>query len=188
MSHEDRRKWDAKYADANFPAREPSQVLVGLADLLPRAGRALEIAGGGGRNSIWLAQRGLDVTLADISPVGLAIARERAAEAGVNVTTLETDLELAPLPPGPWDLIVSVCYLQRSIFERYPAALAPGGLLVVIQPTKRNLERHEKPPADFLLSEGELPSLAAGLEIVRHEEGWLADERHDALLVARLLF
>ena len=138
-----------------------------------REGRC-EIAGGGGRNSIWLAQRGLEVTLTDISPVGLAIARSRAEAAKVKLTTVEADLELGPIPPGPWDLIVSVCYLWRPIFERYPAALAPGGMLVVIQPTKRNLERHDKPPADFLLDDGELPTLVRGLEIVRQEEGWLS--------------
>jgi hypothetical protein len=185
MSDFDRQKWNAKYADASFAPREPSAGLVALASFLPRCGRALEVAGGAGRHSIWLASRGLDVTIADISAVGLAQARERAAEAGVMIRTLETDLQEAPFPAGPWDLIVSVCYLWRPIYAAYPATLASGGILVVIQPTKKNLERHDKPPADFLLEEGELPRLVQGLEIVHYEEGWLADDRHDAVLVAR---
>jgi SAM-dependent methyltransferase len=143
------------------------------------------VAGGAGRQSIWLAQRGLEVTLADVSSNGLAVARARAQEANVPLATLQTDLQDAPFPPGPWDLIVSVCYLWRPLFAVYPQVLAPGGMLVVIQPTQRNLERHDRPPADFLLGDGELPRLARGLEIVRYEEGWLADGRHDALLVAR---
>ena len=185
MSDFDRQKWNAKYADASFAPREPSAGLVALDRFLPRRGRALEVAGGAGRHSIWLARRGLDVTIADISTVGLAQARQRAAEAGVTLRTLETDLQESPFPPSPWDLIVSVCFLWRPIYAAYPAALAPGGVLVVIQPTKKNLERHDKPPADFLLEEGELPRLVQGLEIVHYEEGWLADERHDAVLVAR---
>jgi hypothetical protein len=185
MSDFDRQKWNAKYSDAEFAPREPSAGLVALESFLPRRGRALEVAGGAGRHSIWMAGRGLDVTIADISAVGLAQARERAAEAGVAIRTLETDLQDAPFPPGPWDLIVSVCYLWRPIYAVYPAALAPGGVLVVIQPTKKNLQRHDKPPFDFLLDEGELPRLVKGLEIVHYEEGWLADDRHDAVLVAR---
>jgi len=185
MPEYDRDKWNAKYADADFAPREPSAVLVGLDRLLPRRGRALDVAGGGGRHGIWLARRGLDVTVADISAIGLAQVRERAAAAGVTVDTLETDLQDAPFPPGPWDLIVSVCYLWRPIFAAYPAALAPSGVLVVIQPTKKNLERHDKPPFDFLLDEGELPRLVPGLEVLHYEEGWLTDDQHDAVLVAR---
>jgi SAM-dependent methyltransferase len=204
----DRNKWNAKYAAGEMASREPSAVLVGLDRLLPRTGRAIDVAGGAGRHGIWLASRGLDVTIADISPVGLAIARERAAEAGLpvrqgghlaprdglvsrsetatmGIETVEIDIQERPFPAGPWDLIVSVCYLWRPIFAAYPEALAPGGTLAVIQPTKRNLERHEKPPFDFLLDDGELPSLVRGLEIVHYEEGWLADDRHDACLVAR---
>lgn len=184
MSDFDREKWNAKYQAEEAP-REPSHGLVALDRYLPRTGKALDIACGAARHGIWLAQRGLDVTVADISAVALQLAQQRAAERGVTITPLEIDLEQEPFPAGPWDLIVSVCYLQRSIHALYPAALAPGGTLVVIQPTKRNLERHAKPPADFLLDEGELRRLVGGLEVVHFQEGWSADDRHDAVIVAR---
>jgi hypothetical protein len=187
MSDFDRHKWNAKYAAGFATEREPSRVLVGLAQYLPKQGRALEIAGGAARNGIWLARRGLEVTVADISAIGLAVARERAAEGGVTLTTLETDLQEQPLPAGPWDLILSVCYLWRPLFAQYPAALASGGLLVVIQPTKTNLTRHDKPPVDFLLDDGELPRLVTRLTVVHYAEGWLADGRHDAVVVAKQL-
>ncbi|MCU0880341.1 MAG: class I SAM-dependent methyltransferase [Pirellulaceae bacterium] len=186
MSQFDREKWNAKYRDPEFGSREPSAVLVGLAGYLPARGRALDLAGGAGRHGIWLAGRGLDVTIADISPVGLARARERAAERGVAIETLETDLEDGPFPAGPWDLVVSVCFLGTRQLPAIAAALAPGGTLIVIQPTKTNLERHDKPPEAFLLNDGELPGLVEGLlSIVHYEEGWQADGRHDAVLVAR---
>ena len=185
MSQADRDKWNAKYADAEFAPRQPSAGLVGLAKYLPHKGRAIDVAGGGGRHGIWLAGRGLDVTIADISTAGLTIARRRAEEAGVRVALLETDLEAQPFPAGPWDLVVSICYLCRHLFPVFPRVLAPGGVLVVIQPTKRNLERSYKPPSDFLFNDGELPTLVRDLAIVHYEEGWLADDRHDAVLVAR---
>jgi tellurite methyltransferase len=185
MSDSDREKWNRKYAVGDPVPREPSAVLLGLDRYFPRAGRALDVAGGSGRHGIWLAGRGLNVTIADVSAVGLAVARERAAAADVRLTTLEADLEAGEFPPGPWDLIVSVCYLWRPIYAVYPRVLAPGGILAVVQPTVRNLERHDKPPAGFLLEEGELPRLVTGLEVLHYEEGWLADSRHDAALVAR---
>ena len=146
MSDEDRKKWDARYKLPDAMPAEPSLLLTQLDDDLPRSGRALDVAGGSGRHAIWLAQRGLDVTVADISEVGLAIAKERAAAADVSLDTLLLDLETDPFPNGPWDLIVSIRFLRRELFEIFPKVLAPGGMLVFSQPTKSNLQRHEKPP------------------------------------------
>jgi SAM-dependent methyltransferase len=185
MPDADREKWDAKYAVADPASYQPSAVLVGLAPYLPSRGRALDVAGGAGRNAIWLAHRGLDVTIADVSPVGSALARQRATDLGVVVETLEIDLEQDRLESGPFDLIVSVCYLWRRLFAEFPRLLNAGGTLVVVQPTRKNLERNDKPPAAYLLNEGELRGLVSGLEIVHYEEGWLADGRHDAVIVAR---
>lgn len=185
MPEADREKWDAKYADPETAPTEPSAVLIELDPFLPRSGRAIDIAGGGGRHGIWLAGRGLDVTVADVSPVGLALAQQRAESAGVKINTLVVDLEQNLFPPGPWDLIVSVCYLWRPLFSIYPEALAPGGILAIVQPTMKNVLRHSRPTTKYLLEDGELPRLVAGLSILHHREGWLTDGRHDACLVAR---
>ncbi len=185
MSDFDRQKWDAKYADpANAPS-EPSAALLSLSSYLPHCGRALEIAGGGGRNSIWLARRGLDVTIADVSSVGLALASQRAAASGVSLTTLALDFEQQPLPAGPFDLILSLCYFCPDLFPQFPCHLSERGVLVVIQPTKQNLAICDKPPAPFLFDEGQLSRLAANLEIVHYHEGPSPDNRHDAILVAK---
>jgi tellurite methyltransferase len=185
MPAADRQKWDAKYASDEPAWREPSAVLLSLANFLPSQGRALDIAGGAGCNAIWLAQRGLNVTIADVSPVGLALAQQRASAAGVTIQTIELDLEQNQLPPGPFDLILSICYLWRPLFAQFYFSLKPGGTLAVIQPTIKNLERNEKPPAAFLLQPGELRTLAGSLKIVHYSEDWSADNRHDAVLVAQ---
>ena len=185
MSDADRAKWDARYRDRGPETTEASPFLARLGDLLPRRGRALDVAGGAGRNAVWLARRGLDVTLADVSLVGIALAREAARAAGVRVETIATDLERDPLPAGPWDVVLSFHFLRRELFSDFPRVLAPGGLLVYVQPTRRNLERHDRPPAGFLLEDAELPSLVQGLEPVSYEEGWLDEGRHEARMVAR---
>ena len=181
---QDRDKWNAKYKQAESAPTEPSILLKSLEGILPRRGRALDVAGGAGRHAIWLAKRGLDVTLADISAVGLEIARRRSHLAGTSIDTCEIDFTVDPFPAGPWDLIVSFHYLWRPLFDVFPNVLAAGGILVFVQPTRSNLQRNEKPPEGFLLEDGELPTLVTGLSIIRHEEGWLAEGRHDALLIA----
>lgn len=185
MSEADREKWDAVYSGPGAGRAAPSLVLTALDALLPRTGRALDLAGGTGRHALALAGRGLEVTLADISGIALERARGSAAAAGLEIRTLQLDLELEPLPPGPWDLIVVVRYLQRKLFEEIPDVLAPGGTLLYVQPTRSNLQRHAKPSAAYLLEDGEMPSLVQGLEIVLCDEGWTEEGFHEARLVAR---
>jgi SAM-dependent methyltransferase len=126
MAEADRRRWDARYVAHEPGLRQPSGSLVALADLLPQGGRALEVAGGTGRHALWLARRGLDVTLADISGVALELVRREAARAGLPLRTLAIDLEAEPLLPSRWDLILCVDFLWRSLLEAIPAAPAPG--------------------------------------------------------------
>ena len=71
MSDDDRARWEAGY-QAGGPTRAPAGFLLELDGELPRAGRALDVAGGAGRNALWLARRGLAVTLVDIAPSALA--------------------------------------------------------------------------------------------------------------------
>jgi SAM-dependent methyltransferase len=186
VSDDDRTRWDARYRERGPDPGDPSALLTSLDALLPTRGRALDVAGGAGRHALWLARRGLDVTLADISPVALDTAREAATRAGSSISTISLDFDRDPLPAGPWDLILSFHYLDRRLFAEYPRALAPGGLLLIVHQTRSNLLRHAHPSARFLLEDGELPTLLGGaLEIVRHDEGWLAEGRHEALLLAR---
>ena len=185
MAGGDRARWDARYRDRGPEhGADPSPILVALDDLLPRRGCALDVAGGAGRNACWLARRGLDVTIADVSPVALELARAAAAAAGVTLRLVETDLETDPLPDGPYGLIVSIDFLCRALFAAFPAALVPGGLLVYSQATRANLERHPHPGARFLLDGGELRSLVGGLEVLSYAERWFGD-RHEARVVAR---
>lgn len=185
MSDADRDRWEARYRTSGPPAKGPSAFLLSLDALLPRRGRALDVAGGAGRHALWLARRGLSVTLCDISETALALARRAAQAERLALETVAVDLEAVPLPAGPWDVVLSFHYLQRDLFARWPDLLAPGGLLVFVQPTRSNLERFPKPGSSHLLEDGELPSLVQGLEVVRYDEGWLDEGRHEARLVAR---
>jgi tellurite methyltransferase len=180
LSDNERERWNARYREASANLT-PSPFLAVIADRLPVSGRALDVAGGWGRNARWLAQRGFEVTIADISDVGLA----RAAALGVR--TVQLDLEAEPLPQGPWDLILVSHYLHRPLFAQFPSLLAAGGLLVVAHPTVTNLQRNPKPDRQFLLADGELGRLAAGLEVLFYEEAWFDGDWYEARLLAQKL-
>jgi len=185
MSEDDRQRWNSRYQEQ--PAvREPSAFLRSLEHQLPRTGRALEVAGGLGREALWLARRGLDVTLTDVSDVALERAGEAAREAGLALRLQRLDVETEPLPPGPFALVLCLNFLWRPLFAAVPQVLAPGGLFVFAQPTRSNLQRHPHPSARFLLEDGELPRLLQGLELVSYTEGWTEEGRHEARLVATL--
>jgi 2-polyprenyl-3-methyl-5-hydroxy-6-metoxy-1,4-benzoquinol methylase len=182
----DRERWNARWREeAALPA--PSAFVVSLDGVLPRRGRALDVGGGSGRHALWLARRGLDVTLADVSDVALERAAAHAREAALALATLRVDLEAGELPPGPWDVVLCAYFLHRPLFPAMAAALAPGGILAVAHATRTNLERHPRPGPRHLLEDGELPGLVRGLELLRSEEGWLESGRHEARIVARRL-
>ncbi len=187
MSLADLEKWDAKYNEATEVPSVPSAALVNLAAWLPHEGRGLDVAGGAGRNAIWLASRGLSMTVADISPVGLRLARQRATSAGVTLHTHRCDLDHdKSLPEGPWDLIVVVCFQCRHLLGQMRHELARGGRLVIVQPTVTNLQRHARPSAQYLFQDGELRRLVEPLfHVLHYHEGWSADDRYDAVLVAQ---
>jgi SAM-dependent methyltransferase len=184
MAGEDRERWNARYREEGAPP-EPSPFVEGLDAVLPRGGRALDVGGGAGRHALWLARRGLAVTLADVSDVALAQAARAAEAEGLALSTVRVDLEAEPLPSGPFDLVLCTYFLHRPLFAAFPAALAPGGLLVFAHATRSNLLRHARPGPAHVLEDGELPGLVRGLEVVSYVEGWLESGRHEARLVAR---
>lgn len=184
MAEGDREHWDARYREASPSGGPAPEWLAAFAPEWPARGRALDVAAGRGRIALWLAARGLRVLAADISPVGLAQARDAARSAGLELETLPIDLEREALPPGPFDVITCFHYLQRDLFPALIERLSPGGFLCVEIATTGNLERHAPPSRRFLLEPGELPHLCAPLETVHSEEGWF-DDRCVARAAAR---
>jgi SAM-dependent methyltransferase len=170
----DRDEWDARYAgDELLWHAEPNRFLVPEVEGLA-PGRALDLACGEGRNGVWLAGRGWDVTGVDFSAVALAKARRLAADRGVEAEWIEADvLEWEP-PSEAFDLIV-VMYLQLPadqlgpVLGRLPGALRPGGTLLVVGHDLDNLAHGHggpKDPAVLLTAESVVASLP-GLDVAR---------------------
>ena len=184
MAAGDAERWDEKYRSGSHREAAAPDWLKEVASSWPSGGRALDLAAGSGRVAVWLASRGLDTLAVDVSRVGLDQARARAQAAGSELHTRTLDLEVEGLPAGPFDVVTCFHYLQRDLFPGLKRILSPGGWLCAEIMTMRNLERHARPSARFLLEDGELRELARPLELVLYREGWFED-RCVARLAAR---
>ena len=185
MAVGDRDRWNDKWAEAGRGTSHGSALVDLVRPWLPESGSLLDVAGGGSSDSLHFARLGLDVTVADVSDVGLIQAKQRCLAEDIMISTVEIDLERESLPDGSWDVITVANYLQRDLFKQLARRLAVGGVLGVVIATETNLERNERPSRPFLLDGDELTSLVGGLEIVHHSEEWRANGRHEAHLVAR---
>lgn len=170
--------WDERYAATELVwSRGPNAFVVEqLADLPP--GRAIDLAGGEGRNAIWLAEQGWESELVEFSAVALEKARALAAQRGVTLTTTLADATAAPAL-APADLVL-VCYLQlpaeplARALGHAASLVAPGGTLLVIAHERDNLEHGHGGPPDAAVLPTVADVLAAidgqGLDVVRAEQ------------------
>ncbi|MGO9878363.1 MAG: class I SAM-dependent methyltransferase [Acidimicrobiales bacterium] len=171
-----RERWDERYGTEELIwEAEPNGFLVAETErLVP--GRALDVACGEGRNAVWLAEKGWDVTGVDFSRVGLAKARQLAADRGVEVTWVEADVVRWLAQPGSFDLVV-VLYLhlpgeqRRQMLDHATASLAPGGVLLVVGHDRSNLLRGTGGPQDpaVLFAPEDLVAELGDLQIERAE-------------------
>jgi SAM-dependent methyltransferase len=172
----DREGWNRRYEGRELIwTAEPNRFLAAeVADLTP--GRALDLGAGEGRNAVWLAEQGWDVTAVDFSEVGLAKGERLATQRGVRVRWLVADLRDGPLPATGLDL-VAVLYLhlpaheRRGVLTRAAASLAPGGVLLVVGHDTTNVEEGYGGPQDpdILFTPDEVARELPGLEIERAE-------------------
>ena len=139
MSTEVERFWEQHYGASErvWSGRANATLVDVVQDLAP--GTALDLGCGEGGDAVWLALRGWQVTAVDVSPTALRRTDEHAAQAGVadRVTTERHELGRT-FPDGTWDL-VSCAFLhspvelaREDVVRRASAAVAPGGLLVVV--------------------------------------------------------
>ena len=169
--------WDERYSSAGYAyGTEPNEFLVATASRLP-AGRVLCLGEGEGRNAVWLARQGYEVTAVDASRVGLQKAQRLAASHQVTITTVHADLAEYEIAPGHWDGIVSIfCHLppalRSDVHRRCVDGLRPGGvmLLEAYTPKQLNLRTGGPATADLMMDVETLRTELAGLEFLDLQE------------------
>jgi SAM-dependent methyltransferase len=169
--------WDELYGLRQLVwTAQPNRFLVSEVSSLIR-GRALDVACGEGRNAVWLAEQGWEVTGVDFSPVGIEKAKRLAAERGVDVDWVVADIVEWDPPAERYDLVI-VFYLhllpgeRRRVLGHAVSALAAGGTVLVVGHALRNLtEGYGGPPtAEGLYAPADVVAELPGLVIERAEE------------------
>jgi len=165
--------WDERYSKPGFAyGTAPNEFLVSVADRLPQ-GKILSLAEGEGRNAVYLASLGYQVTGVDGSEVGLRKAVELAIGRGVAITTMQADLSTFEMGAEQWEGIIA-CYCHVPPAIRIPLhqaavrGLRSGGVFVLEAFSKEQLAYNTGGPQsiDMLMSLGDLKRELAGLVIV----------------------
>jgi SAM-dependent methyltransferase len=174
-----RETWDARFdRDDYIFGTAPNAFLAAQRARLAPGQRALAVADGEGRNSVWLAQQGLVATAFDIAPRGVAKARALAARAAVTVDLHVAAVEQWDWTPAAYDVVVAIFVqfaappVRERMFAGMLATLRPGGLLLLQGYTPRQLDyRTGGPPnADHLYTRQLLRAAFAAHEIVELRE------------------
>ncbi len=165
----DKERWDAKYAKEEYIfGKEPIAFLKEHVSLLPK-GKALDIAMGEGRNGVYLAAQGFQVTGLDISEKGLAKARLLAQEQQVSIETRVVDLEQVQLEPNAYEVVLCLYYLQRDLVPQIKKALKSGGMVVMETYNLDHLKYNPKFRQDYLLQPNELLDLFKDFTVLRYQ-------------------
>lgn len=173
--------WSARYrnaADDYLFGTAPNAFLARHADLLSARSKALSVADGEGRNSVWLAEQGLEVTAIEISPVALEKAKRLARGRHVDVEFVLADATTWDYPAARFDFVIAI-FIQfaigderRRIFDGMKKALRPGGLVLLQGYTPRQLEYRTGGPSaiENLYTVEMLRECFDDMEIVHLEE------------------
>jgi len=167
--------WDKRYArDGYLFGTLPNAFLAGQAIRLNAGQRALCVADGEGRNSVWLARQGLKVSAFDISPVGVEKARQLADMQRVTVDYAIADVATWAWPEAKFDVVAAIFVqfadpeLRAFMFKAMLKALKPGGLVLLQGYTPKQLEYKTggPPQVEHLYTEAMLREAFAGCEIL----------------------
>lgn len=169
--------WDSRYSEPGFVyGTEPNEFLVSAARHIPK-GRVLCLAEGEGRNAVYLASLGYDVTGVDSSAVGMKKSVELAKSRNVTITTVVADLAEFIIEPNRWNGIVSIfCHLPPELRARIHhasvAGLRPGGAFVLEAYTPRQLVLKTGGPQslELMMTLEVLREELRGLELVEARE------------------
>lgn len=181
-------KWDARFRNEECVlGTEPSKYLMDnierIKDLVPGK-KALDIACGEGRNSIFLSRHGFDVTGLDISEAGLRKASDWMKREGLNIDFRLADLEYYDFS-GRYDLIINFNFLLRDLIPKALATLSPKGIFVfdTLVDSPYVPTTHKK---EYLLQPGEHIRIFNGFAgTIIHPEERLRDEMPTAKLIFR---
>lgn len=171
--------WNRRFgADGFLFGDTPNKWLSEHAHAWSPGDRVLAVADGEGRNSVWLAGRGLVVDAFDLSEVGVAKARSLAATKGVNVNFAVADCDTLAWPSAQYDGVAAIFVqfadpaMRERLFANIIRSLKPKATLILLGYTPRQHDYRTGGPAiaSHLYTEPMLRHAFAALDIVKLHE------------------
>ncbi|OGA60808.1 MAG: SAM-dependent methyltransferase [Betaproteobacteria bacterium RIFCSPLOWO2_12_FULL_65_14] len=172
-------RWNERFSAPDYIfGTAPNAFLASKAALFKPGQRALCVADGEGRNSVWLAGQGLEVTAFDISPIGVAKAQRLAAQRGVRVVHEVASVYDWSWPQAQFDVVAAIFVqfadpaMRSFLFEHMKRSLKPGGLVLIEGYTPKQLEYNTGGPSKLenLYTAELLRSSFAGFEVLELRE------------------
>ncbi len=165
MVSDDALRWDDKYQNQKHPQNlSPDPLLVKFQDLFGPDDIVVDLASGGGRHSLFLAERGCFVIPLDCSRVALNRSCFAANNRNLEVNPVLADLTEFRFPNECLDAVICFNYLNRAISENIIEALKPGGTFVMKTFNRNHLISNPRFNANYILQPGELAQLFAKLK------------------------
>lgn len=169
--------WDERYSVEHYVyGTNPNKFLEENVSFIPK-GKVLSLAEGEGRNAVFLAKQGYDVTAVDASGVGLEKAKKLAQENKVTIDFIHTDLEQYLIGENQWDGIVSIfCPLpsvaRKKLHKKVVAGLKKYGVLLLEAYTPQQLKHGTGGGscADTMMSKESLSVELSGVKFLHLKE------------------
>jgi SAM-dependent methyltransferase len=183
----DAATWDNAFLVSESFSRKPNRLLTEAVQGL-KPGAALDVGMGQGRNAVWLATQGWQVTGFDVAGEGLRLAREQAAAEGVKIDTVYAADRDFDFGKDRWNLIAFIYSPLRELETRAFAGLKPGG--IVVAEAFGNAGDPSRASQGVFYGPGEMRALfeKAGFKIIRYEEPVdIADYGLDKVPLVRLV-
>ncbi len=165
------RDWESHYQADAGPV-EPAFVVRYYGGRLP-PGPVLDLAGGAGRNALFLAALGHPVVLLEKSRAALLRVRQAAERAGAEIYALPADLEddAEPLPPGRFAGAVMSYFVHRPLLYRLAERVVPGGLVLIEGFDRLEAVRRGRPNSPHYWEPFELARPVPGFRLFAFGEG-----------------
>lgn len=172
-SRDEKTFWDRKYNKASFVfGKAPAKFLADNSHYLSPGSNVLDIGMGEGRNAVFLARKGHQVTGVDISSVAVKKARYLAKEFGVRINAVVSSIEDYNVAKSSFDAIICFYYVNRKLHKKMLSWLRPNGVLIYEAYTdlQKKVPGYENYDNRYLLRPGELLQMFKGFTVRKYEE------------------
>jgi tellurite methyltransferase len=165
---EDRSFWDSFYKQKDHAfGKEAIGFLKDNLGKIPR-GKAFVPAMGEGRNALYLAKNGFEVTGNDISDIAIDKAKVAAKKLNLKLKASVMDLKEFDFPEGQYDFILLSLFFDRALLPNLKKSLKKGGYLMIYEEIYNGDPKNA--PSMFWVRSNELPQLLKDFQIITHRE------------------